>query len=53
VSKRFTYEEVREIVESKGYELISTEYKGMNAKLIFKDADGFTYETSLNTVKKG
>jgi hypothetical protein len=47
MSKKYTYQEVKKIVEDLGYKLVSKEYIDIDSKLIFKDQDGYYYEMSL------
>lgn len=42
-NKKYTYEEVKEYIESLGYILLSDIYINSNAKLIFKDKEGYYY----------
>ena len=45
--KRWTYEEVKEIIESKGYKLISEQIKNVDDKLILQDSIGYLYTISF------
>lgn len=47
---KYTYNEVKNIVESKGYELISDNYDKMTTKLDFKDCEGYYYHATLNSI---
>jgi len=47
MNKKYTLEEVQNIVKSKGFELISDEYVNIDAKLIVKDKEGYLYFISL------
>ena len=38
---RYTFEQVKEIIEGKGYELLSDEYKGNKVNLKIRDTDGY------------
>jgi hypothetical protein len=46
-NKKYTIEEVREIVESKGFELLSDEYVNNKTKLAFEDGEGYIYSCNL------
>lgn len=50
---KYTYEEVRNIVESYGYRLISNEYKNMRTKINIIDKDGYKYSVTLNNLTSG
>ena len=50
MSKKYTYEEVKEIINNLGYELISKEYVNCKNKLILKDKFGYFYELSFDTL---
>ena len=50
--KKLNFEEVRKIVEDKGYELLSEEYNGINSKMRIKDKDGYIGLCSLDTIKQ-
>ena len=52
-SIQYTYEQVKQFIESLGYELISKEYKNNKQKLIFKDKDGYYYMITFDNIKKG
>lgn len=43
---------VRELIESRGYILIDTEYKNANAKLTFKDSYDYLYFQSITVFKR-
>lgn len=49
--KKITYEEVKEYIESKGYELISKEYKGAKEKITLKCPNGHIYDTDFHGFK--
>jgi hypothetical protein len=49
-NKKYTIEEVREIVESKGYELLSEEYVNSHTKMNFKDTGGYLYHNTLTAI---
>jgi len=44
---QWTYEMIKEYIESLGYILISKEYKNTDTKLVFKDKDGYYYEMTF------
>lgn len=48
---KYTYEEVKSIINNLGYELISKEYVNSKSNLIVKDKYGYMYFTSLNRLK--
>ena len=50
-NKKFTYKEVKDYVESYGYELISTEYIRALDKLIFKCPNGHVFERTFAKFK--
>ena len=45
---KYTLEQVRDMVQSKGFELISDEYVNYKTKMILKDEEGYYYETNVN-----
>lgn len=47
---RFTLEEVKHLLEEKGYALISKEYINAQTNIIFKDKEGFFYYSRLGNV---
>lgn len=47
---KYTLEEVREIVRSKGFELVSDEYVNCRDRLVYRDNEGYYYKTSLNSI---
>ena len=53
MTKRFTYEEVKEYIESFGYELLSTGYKNNHTKLKIKCPKGHECEMCFKSFKKG
>lgn len=52
-SQRFTYEEVKEIIEKEGYELLSTEYKNAYSTLELRCPEGHIYTTKFHNFKYG
>lgn len=50
---RFTYKEVKEYINSLGYELITNFYKNNAQKLTLKDKNGYYYLTTLNNLRSG
>lgn len=53
MSKRKTYEEVKEYVESQGYTLLSTEYVNNAEKLKISSPEGYVFMVSYNHFKRG
>jgi len=51
MSRKLTYEEVKESVESLGYELISSIYIDSKKLIVIKDKDGFYYEVTYSGFK--
>lgn len=51
MSKKLSYEEVKEFIESLGYELISEEYIDNREKLTLKDNANYYYSISSNNLK--
>jgi len=49
-NKKYTYEEVKKIVEDLGYELISEKYVNNRNKLILKDKEGYKYYNCLDKI---
>lgn len=49
-NKKYILDEVREIVDSKGFELISEEYVNNRKKLIVRDCNGYYYEILLQSL---
>ena len=49
--KGWTYEEVKEYIESFGYELLSTEYKNNKTKLLVQCDKGHEYEVTFGNFK--
>lgn len=49
---KFTYREVKEYLNSLGYNLISKEYKGLTYNLIFVDNEGYYYFSCLHNIKR-
>jgi hypothetical protein len=52
-NKKYTYEQIKEIVESHGFKLLSKEYKNANEKLKIKCKNGHEHEMSLSVIKRG
>ena len=52
MSMKHTYEEVKDFIESLGYELISKEYINNSTILILKDKDGYLYNSTLKRLFK-
>lgn len=48
---RYTFEQVKEIVKSKGYELLSDEYVGNKTNLKIKDSDGYLGFTPFASIQ--
>lgn len=53
MSRKFTYEEVKEYFEKEGYELLSTEYKGVSQKLEVICPNGHKSNIMLNNFRRG
>jgi len=53
MSKKRTYQEVKEFVGNLGYELITKEYKDTKQKLTLKDKNEYYYFVSFNNLKSG
>jgi len=51
--RKYTYEEVLNIVEKLGYELISEEYESVLKKIHFKDHEGYYYTSNLSVLNQG
>jgi len=51
--KLLVYEEVKEYIESKGYQLISTEYTGAHDKLLIQCKNDHEFYQSLHSFKRG
>lgn len=49
---KWTYELVKEYVESLGYELISDKYINNKTKLLFKDKEGYYYYNCIDQIRK-
>jgi len=49
---KYTYKEVKKIVNDLGYELISKEYLNIKDNLILKDKDGYFYTCSFDSIKR-
>jgi len=52
-NKKYTYEEVKKIIEDKGYALVSDKYLNNRTKLIFKDKEGYLYFSVLTRLQQG
>lgn len=50
MSKKYTYEYVKNYCKSKGYELISNVYVGANEHLIITDIYGYIYKTTFSSL---
>lgn len=48
--RKLTYAEVKNNIENKGYELISTEYKNNSSNIMVKCNNGHIYETRYSTI---
>jgi len=53
MSKKLTYEEVYNIIESFGYILIDSIYLNNKSKMNIKDKDGYLYYTILDNLRNG
>ena len=53
MGRKYTYEEVKDYINSLGYELISKEYLGNGKKLIIKDNLGYYYSPRFSDIKSG
>ena len=53
MSKRFTYNEVKEMVEKEGYKLLSTEYHRNSEKLLYECEKGHKYTAKFNDFRSG
>ena len=51
--QKYTYEHVKNFIESHDYTLISTNYKNANANLLLKCPIGHEYKTTFSTFKNG
>lgn len=51
-SQKLSYNHVKEYVESKGYELLTNEYKNTRTKLLLKCKDNHEFYISLDNLKK-
>ena len=51
MSKKYTYKEVKAIVENLGFELISKEYLNCKEKLILKDKEGYLYYSIFDNIR--
>lgn len=49
MGRKYTYTEVKEIIESKGYKLIDKEYINSNVELTLKDEDNYYYYVTLRS----
>jgi len=52
MSRKYTYEEIKETIEKLGYELISKKYVNNRQKLILKDIEGYYYISTLDSLKR-
>jgi hypothetical protein len=52
-NKKYTYKEVKNYIESLGYELISKEYLNRHTKLIIEDKNGYCFTITLRDLKSG
>lgn len=52
MGKRLTIEEVRDLTMRKGFELVTDKYINNMTKLIFKDKNGYFYESTLTTFSR-
>lgn len=50
---KFSYEEVRDKIESLGYTLVSQKYKNCESRLIIKDDEGYFYRSRLSDLSSG
>ena len=50
---RYTFDDIKEIVENKGYKLLSKEYVNNNTKLSFLCPNGHEYETIFSCFQQG
>ena len=53
MTRRFTYEEVKEYIESFGYKLLSEEYINLKSELIFECPNGHKYKTKFGIFQRG
>lgn len=53
MGEKFTIEEAKGIAEDKGYELLSSEYKGINNRLRVKDKEGYIGFLTLEGIQRG
>ena len=51
-ARKFTYNEVKEYIELKGYKLLSHEYNSSNDKLLIKCSKGHVFERSFTNFKR-
>jgi len=52
-NKRYTINEIREICENNGFELLSNEYKNMDSKLTVKCQNGHVIQIRFSQIKRG
>lgn len=52
-NKKYTYEEIKRVIESNGYSLLSNTYKNANTKLHLKCPEGHDYFTVYNSFRQG
>jgi predicted Zn-ribbon and HTH transcriptional regulator len=50
---KYTYEEIKEYIESFGYKLLSDEYKNSRTKLLVECPNGHIWETKYNSFQQG
>jgi hypothetical protein len=50
---KYEYSEVKDILKSIGFELISKEYINSNSKIVIKDIEGYLYESSFSNIRIG
>jgi len=53
MSKKYTYEEVKEFIDRLGYELISKKYVNNHTRLQLKDINGYIVFSSFHNLKNG
>lgn len=51
MSKKYTIEEVKNIISSKGFELVSDKYNGNKSNIIIMDSDGYYYSVTFGNFK--
>jgi len=50
MTRRKKYEEVKHLINNKGFELISTEYKSSRDSIIYNDSEGYLYFNCLTSI---